>query len=102
MFLLHMGMLSKKLLKSMFSSPLAFNSNRLVQNSIWSKKARSIKGFFPTSGKCNLLLATNRPFSCLLSPCFMNFVTFQAPLFTECGTDKLDFCSLKISDTHTK
>ena len=43
----------------MLSSPLAFNSNRLVQNSIWSKKAKSIKGVLPTSEKCNLLLATN-------------------------------------------
>lgn len=44
----------------MLSSLLAFNSNRLVQNIIWPKKAKSIKGFFPTSGKCNLLLATNK------------------------------------------
>lgn len=44
----------------MLSSPLAFNSSRLVQNLIWSKKSESIKGFFPTSGKCSLLLATHK------------------------------------------
>lgn len=36
----------------MLTSPLAFGSNRLVQNLVWSKKA--------TSGKCSLPLATNK------------------------------------------
>lgn len=96
----------------MLSSPLTFYSSRLARCIIWSKKkkAKSIKGFFPTSGECNLYWKPPRSLIVVFHYIYdMTFyvilcfiMTFRAPLFMEWGTDLVNFLfSHWIFQTHT-